>query len=899
MTDSARIVERATRTAPPAITPAERGGPLPLSFAQRRLWFLAQMGVGEAYHIFCGWRLKGQLDHGSLQQALDRIIGRHEALRATFISVEGDPKQCIHSADESRFHLIEHDLQGLMNVQEELDRVVKQEASASFDLERGPLIRGRLIRLGGKEHALLITMHHIVSDGWSQDVLIGELSALYGAFVRGEEDPLPELIVQYADYAVWQHKWMGGEILQKQAEYWEKALAGIPSLLELPTDHVRPREQDYTGGRVTLELEERLTRELKELSKRHRVTLYMTLLAGWGTLLSQLSGQEEIVIGTPMANRGRVEIEGLIGFFVSTLALRLDLSGSPSVVELLRRVKERTLEAQQNQDIPFDRVVEIARPARSLSHNPLFQVMFEWQQGDGEGRLALPGLEVDRVESAHVVAQFDLSLSLRDIGERIVGGLEYATSLYERSTVERYLGCLRALLGGMVKEEARAIDLLCLLPEVERHQLLYEWNATQAEYPREKCIHELFEQQVEKTPDAVAVVFEDANLSYRELNRRANQLAHYLRGLGVGPDERVGMCAERSLEIVVGLLAVLKAGGAYVPLDPAYPAERLQYMTSDIAPVAMLTRRQEAVVFSGDEWPTVLNLEDEDPPWRKESENNLDCLQVGLKTEHLAYVIYTSSSTGIAEGVMVEHGQLVNYVAAVSKKLELREKMSYGLISTFAADLGNTMLFPSLVLGGRLNVLSSKESMNGDWFGRYCLERRIDYLKITPTHFQALLGEEAGEEQVPCKCLVFGGEALSWELVVRVQSLRPECRIYNHYGNTESTVGALSEEARQIEGIVDNGLVALGRPMCNVGVYVLNRQGKVMPVGVMGEIYIGGSGVARGYLNRPELTGERFVIDPFARKGGSRMYKTGDMGRWRADGTVEFLGRNDFQVEKS
>ena len=898
LADLARTIESAGQAELPPITPAQRGEDLPLSFAQQRLWFLTQMGASEAYHIFEGLRLKGRLDRESLRRALDRIVVRHEALRTTFISVDGEPSQRIAAPGESRFHLAERDLREQIGAGEELDRLVREEAAAGFDLASGPLIRGRLIRMGEEEHALLITMHHIVSDGWSSDVFITELSALYRAFARGKEDPLPELGVQYADYAVWQRKWMEGEILRKQEEYWERTLAGAPSLLELPTDHPRPAEQDHAGGRVQVALNEELSRGLKELSKRRETTLYMTLLAGWGALLARLSGQEDLVIGTPVANRGRMEIEGLIGFFVNTLALRLDVSGSPSVVELLRRVKGQALGAQQQQDIPFEQVVEIAQPARSLAHTPLFQVMFDWQQNMGGGGLALSGLELGPLGSAApVFAKFDLKLSLWNAGERIVGGLEYAAALFERATVERYVGYLRAMLEGMVAEETQAIDRLPMLSEVERRQLLYEWNATQAEYPQEKLAHEFFEEQAGRTPEAVAVVFEDATLSYGELNRRANQLAHYLRGLGVGPDARVGICLERSLEMVVGLLGVLKAGGAYVPLDPTYPPERLQYMVADSAPVAVLTRGQGPLLFSGGDGPAALDLGDEAPPWRVESESDPDPVRVGLRPESLAYVIYTSGSTGTAKGVMVEHRQLVNYVAAISEKLGLEEGWAYGLASTFAADLGNTALFPSLLRGGRLHVLSSEESMDGDRFGRYCLERGIDFLKITPTHFQALLGEWGQGERIPRERLVFGGEALSRELVARVRSLRPECRIYNHYGPTECTVGALSEEAAQGGEMAGKGTVALGRPMGNMRVYVLDRQGKETPVGVVGEICIGGAGVTRGYLNRAELTGERFVSDPFAGDGNDRMYKTGDLGRWLADGTIEFLGRNDFQVK--
>ena len=506
LADLAAAVQKATPATLPPITAAQRGERLPLSFAQQRLWFLAQIGASEAYHIFYGLRLKGQLDRGALRRALDRIVARHEALRTTFVSIEGEPAQRIAAAEESRFHLVEHDLPG--HQMRRKNWISGQgRGGCEFDLESRAADPRAIDPDGGRgacaaDHDAPHRFRRMV-DG---RVYQGVERALRGVCARGSGPAAGAGSLQYADYAVWQRKWMEGEILRKQGEYWERTLAGAPALLELPADHPRPAEQEYAGGgRVALD--EDLTRGLKELSKKHGTTLYMTLMAGWGALLARLSGQEDIVIGTPVANRGRMEIEGLIGFFVNTLALRLDVSGSPSVGDLLKRVKEQTLSAQQNQDIPFEQVVEVVRPVRSLVHSPLFQVMFDWQQNIGGGGLALPGLEFGPLGSAaHVVAKFDLTLSLRDAGERIVGGLVYATGLFERATMERYLGYLGALLEGMVAEETQAVDRLQLLPEAERRQIVNEWNATEAEYPREKLVHELFEEQVEKTPEAVAVV---------------------------------------------------------------------------------------------------------------------------------------------------------------------------------------------------------------------------------------------------------------------------------------------------------------------------------------------------------------------------------------------------------
>jgi amino acid adenylation domain-containing protein len=880
------------------ITPAERSGSLPLSFAQQRMWFLAQQmqGVSRANHVCLSVRLTGRLDRWALRQALDRIVARHEALRTTFEEINGDPRQWIIPADESRFRLVEEDLCEAMDPQNELDHLVKQEFFTSFDLKNDPLIRGRLIREGEESHVLLITMHHIVSDGLSMGVLIKELSVLYRAYMRGEEDPLPELKIQYGDYAIWQRKWMEGDALREHTKYWEETLAGAPPLLELPTDYARPAVQDYTGGWVGFDLDEKLTRGLRELSKRHGMTLYMTLLAGWGALLARLSGQDDIVIGTPVANRDRVEIEGLIGFFVNTLALRLDISGSPKVDEFLERVKRQSLAAQQHQDMPFEQVVEIARPVRTLAHSPLLQTGFSWQNA-AVGEIAFEGLMVSYLHTAiHRVAKLDLTLLLQDAGMRIVGGLEYATALFERLTVERFTEYFRALLEAMVADSTQVVGRLSILTDIERDRILREWNATEIEYSEKRCIHELFEEQVKRTPDAVAVVFEEASLSYGELNRQANRLAHYLRGIGVGPEARVGICAERSLDIVVGLLGVLKAGGAYVPLDPAYPVERLQYMVEDSKPVVVLTQGEHRGAFGAlnEEMPVVDLSAGQ---WQEQPEWNPDRSGVGLSPENVAYVIYTSGSTGMAKGVMVEHRHLSNYVAAIGEKLGLKEGWSYGLVSTFAADLGNTALFPSLARGGKLHVIPARETTDSDRFDRYCSEQGIDCLKITPSHFQALLGEGGQADRIPRRRLVFGGEALSRELVATVRGLRAECHIYNHYGPTECTVGALSEEMAQGSALAHKRAMPLGRPLGNIKVYILDEDLNLAPTGAVGEIYIGGAGVARGYDNRAELTAERFVGDPFAGDEGARMYKTGDMGRWLGDGTIEFLGRNDFQVK--
>ncbi|HEV2734080.1 MAG TPA: condensation domain-containing protein, partial [Longimicrobiaceae bacterium] len=564
LADLARSVEEASRAVLPEIEPVDRDGPQALSFAQQRLWFLEQLGsMGSAYHVPMRLRLKGGLDPEALERALDRIVERHEALRTVFERVDGQPAQRILPAGESAFALLVHDLGSHPAAEPELRRLMTEEAGAPFDLERGPLVRGRLIRLAADDHVLLVTMHHIVSDGWSMGVFTRELGTLYGAFYRREADPLPPLPVQYADYAAWQRRRVEGEVLRQQANFWKETLAGAPDLLELPADHPRPARQDFAGDVAGLRLDGELTASLKALSRRQGTTLFMTLLAGWAATLGRLSGQGDVVVGTPAANRGRPEIEGLIGFFVNTLPVRVELAGSPTVAELLGRVKRRALEAQQHQDIPFEQVVEVAQPSRSLAHSPVFQVMFALQNLPWE-RLELPGLELAPVPAApQSTAKFDLALATSEAEGRIAGGLVYATSLFEPATAERYLGYLRRLLEGMAADPDRMVEELELLPEVERRQVLEEWSRSGVDYLDGVCVHELFEAQAGRTPDAVALESGGAALTYRELDARASRLARSLRGSGVGPEVRVGLCAEQGLEMVVAVLGVLKAGGAY------------------------------------------------------------------------------------------------------------------------------------------------------------------------------------------------------------------------------------------------------------------------------------------------------------------------------------------------
>ncbi len=892
----ARGLQTAGRAEATAIVPVDRTGPLPLSFAQQRLWFLEQMGnLGGTYHIPMRLRLRGELDRGALVRALDRIVARHEALRTSFPTVEGEPVQRVAPVEESGFRLVEHDLRASADAEEELRRIMSDEASAPFDLAQGPLFRGRLIRMAVDDNVLLLTMHHIVSDGWSTGVLFGELAALYAAFARGEADPLPPLPVQYADYAVWHRRWVEGPVLEAQAEYWTQTLAGAPELLELPTDRPRPAKQDFTGASVKVEFDAALAAALRTLSQRHGTTLFMTLLAGWAAVLARLSGQDDVVIGTPSANRGRSEIEGLIGFFVNTLPLRVDVSGAPTVAGLLDRVRALALEAQRNQDIPFEQVVERVRPARSLAHAPLFQVMFAWQNAP-EGSLELPGLALGPLypagsggSPAQVSAKFDLLLTLREDDGRIEGVVDYATALFERETVERYVGYLRRVLEEMVADDATPVDRLELLDAAERRTVVEEWNATDAAFPAGSCVHELFEAQAARAPEAVAVVWEDETLSYAELNARANRLAHHLRALGVGPDARVAVCVERGPEMVAALLAILKAGGAYVPLDPAYPADRLRYMLEDSAPAALVTQLSLAGTFAGLDVP-VVELDAPAPAWAQGPETNPAC--AGLTPHHLAYIIYTSGSTGRPKGVMVEHRSLVNHTAWQAAAFGIGAQDTVLQRTSISFDASVWELWTPLATGARMLLLSSATMKDPGAIGRAVAEGGVTIAQFVPTLLQAVLGGLPAGGSLPCRTLFCGGEPLSAALVEEARSAGVG-EVVNLYGPTEATIDSTWHPC----AAGDARAPAIGQPIANARMYVLDGARQPVPVGVSGELYVGGAGVARGYLGRAGLTAERFVPDPFSVDGGARMYRTGDLGRWRADGTLEFLGRTDFQVK--
>ncbi|RON67089.1 non-ribosomal peptide synthetase [Pseudomonas fluorescens] len=884
----AAVLSEAGRCTQPQMLPVPRDGALPLSFAQQRLWFLAQMeGANTAYNIPVALRLRGRLHDDALQRALARIVARHETLRSRFTQYNDEAQVLIAPVDTGLLLRVE-DLRQHRQPDEALQALIQGEASGPFDLQDDPLIRGRLVRLADDHHVLLLTLHHIISDGWSMGVLTRELMTLYQAFSHGQPDPLPPLTLQYTDYAIWQRRWLSGEVLQRQSEFWQQTLAGAPALLMLPSDRPRPAQQDYAGSSVAVVLDERLSAGLKALGQRHGVTLYMTLMSAWAMLLSRLSGQAEVVIGSPVANRNRAEIEGLIGMFVNTLALRIDTSGELSVEGLLARVKALTLAAQAHQDLPFEQVVEIVRPVRSLAHSPLFQTLLSWD-GLESPALALGDLSLEGVAEPSHFAKFDLSLSLSDAGGAIRGSLEYATALFDEATVQRFVGYFERLLQAMVANDQAVLEHAPLLLQQEQQRLLVEFNATDVDYDLEQTIHGLFEAQVQRSPQAPAVVAAEQSLTFAELNARANQLARHLRGVGVQADSRVAICVERSLDMVVGLLAILKAGGGYVPLDPAYPLERLAYMLEDSAPLAVLVQGSTRSLLGN---VTVPLIDLDQPHWQSQPADNLSAPE--LTPHHTAYVIYTSGSTGQPKGVINEHAGVVNRLLWMQDAYQLTAADSVLQKTPFSFDVSVWEFFWPLMTGARLVMARPEGHKDPQYLSEVIEREHITTLHFVPSMLDVFLthAETArcgGLRQVMCS-----GEALPGSIVRRFKQQVPGSKLHNLYGPTEAAVDVTAWDcAGPLEQTPDN--TPIGKPIANTRMYILDAQQQPVPQGVVGELYIGGVQVARGYLNRPELSAERFLDDPFQANG--RMYRTGDVARYLADGNIEYLGRNDDQVK--
>jgi amino acid adenylation domain-containing protein len=878
------------------ILPRHVWSPCAISYAQQRLWFIDQLGegAGTAYHIQGAVRLLGVLKRDALREALDTILRRHEALRTRFVLVDGSPMQAISEA--ARFSLQESDLSEYDAVEREthVRRVTQEEACARFDLTAGPLIRGGLLRLSGQEHVLLVTMHHIISDGWSMGILISELCALYAAFKQGKANPLPPLSIQYADYAVWQREWLQGDALERQLAFWKEHLNGAPPLLELPADRPRPISQSYRGDRVRFTLTAGLTNQLRDLAKSYGATLFVTLHAAFAILLSRLSGQKDIVIGVPVANRQRTEIEPLIGFFVNTLALRTLLNDDLSVDAALKQVKATTLAGYANQDVPFEKVVEALNPPRNLSQSPVFQAMLVLQNAP-QSEFKLPDLTLAPLPIWSKTEKFDLTLSLHEAEDEIVGGLSYASDLFDRNTIERWVTHFKVALAGMARDATQQVGAVPLLSEDERRQVIAGFNATRVEHSPHKMIHELFEEQVERAPAATAALYEGQQLTYLQLNERANQLAHYLRKHGVGPDQLVAICVERGLDMAVGALGILKAGGAYVPLDPNYPRARMEYMLKDAAPRVVLTQQaiKAALVEVG---AIVIALDDDWGIIAQEDVENLSPVAFGLTPRHLGYVIYTSGSTGQPKGVSLSHLALVNLV-----KWHLATLPPAARVLQFASlsfDASFHEFFSAWGCGGAVVIPVQEIRYDPAALARFLQEQEIDKAIFPVTLLQQIaeVCEDAADQLAHLRLVMATGEQLKITPAIRRLFERlPECALHNHYGPSETHVVTAFTFVESSDRWPN--YPSIGRPIDNSQIYILDAHLQPVPIGVVGEIFIAGMGVARGYLNRPELTAERFVADPFSGDPAARMYKTGDLGIWRADGSIEYIGRNDHQVK--
>ena len=855
----------------------------PLSFAQQRLWFLHQMEpASAAYNMPLAFRLSGPLEVDLLQWSFDEIVRRHEILRTTFDMLDQEPVQLIAATGELKLTVTDFSSLPPSAREAEAELLAGEEAQQSFDLVRGPLIRAMLIRLATDEHVLLVTMHHIISDGWSQTVLLNELGALYEAAVAGRSSPLPELPIQYADFAEWQRQWLKGEVLDQQLDYWRKHLTGAPPSLELPADRPRPALQTFNGARQTFALSRDLSTRLVELSRREDATLFMTLLTAFYVLLYRYTGETDIVVGTPVANRNRHELESLIGFFVNTLALRAGLSGNPTFRELLAQIREVSVGAYAHQDLPFEMLVEELSPARDQSRNPIFQVMFALQNMPDPASQSL-GLVIKPVDVKTARAQFDLILDVIHFEGQLHLTFVYNTDLFDSSTIQIIAAHFKVLLAGVAAGAGKPVGALPLLTAGELRQLLVDWNNTAKEPPAEVCIHRLFEQQVERFPEAIALMFEERRMTYEELNQQANKLANYLLAAGVGPESFVGLTLERSPEMIVALLAILKAGGAYVPIDPSSPPARLAYILDDAGISVLVTDQHSAAQLSVSQSVRVVFIDEEADQISKHSDGNPQCSAGG---DNAAYVIYTSGSTGAPKGVVLAHRGVCNQIAAMAHAFGVRPESCVLQFASLGFDASVFEIFTALTTGARLCLVSRETMLSGGQLVEHAQEQNVTVAMLPPS----LLALLSPNDWPALETMISAGERCPAELATRWSRGR---RFINAYGPTETTIVVVVYEHNGVRA----GDPPIGRPLSNTQAYVLDRHLNPVPVGAAGELYIGGAGVGRGYLGRPNLTAEKFIPNPFSTDPGARLYKTGDMARYLPDGNIRYIGRWDQQLK--
>ncbi|HVR99443.1 MAG TPA: amino acid adenylation domain-containing protein, partial [Thermoanaerobaculia bacterium] len=898
LADLAARVETARRSgavppAPPLVS-VPREGPLPLSSAQQRLWFIDQLEPGSPlYNIPVALRIEGPLHHAVLRRCLSEIVRRHEVLRTVFAVTEGPPVQVIRPAEPVGLSVV--DLAGLpvSRRQAKAFAMAGEEARRPFDLTRGPLLRGVLLRIAEGDHVVALTMHHIVSDGWSLGILVREVTALYAAFAETRPSPLPELPVQYADFAVWQHSWLQGEILEGEIAFWRRQLAGLPPLLELPTDRPRPAAQSFRGASRPVRLPVGLTQQIEALSRRQGVTVFMVLLAGFEALLSRYSGQQDLAIGTPVAGRNRTELEGLIGFFVNTLVLRGDLTGEPTFRELLGRVRETALAAHAHQDVPFEKLVQELSPERSLAQTPLFQVMFVLQNAPVES-LEIQNLRLRPVSGAGTTAKFDLELSLGEWNGGLRGAVEYATDLFDTATMDRLLVHYESLLTAAVATPELMASELPLLSPAERHQLLSEWNDTAVPASR-RLLSSLFKARVACTPHALASTYEGESLTYAQLGVRAERVASHLRQLGCGPESRVGVALERTLDLLVAFLGVLEAGAVYVPLDPEYPRERLAYLLQDSRPSALLT--QESV---RDRLPLPPDLPVLLPTALPAMDTPSDLGAPEDLGDHLlAYVLYTSGSTGRPKGAQVAHAGMVNHLQAKVSELGLDGHSRVAQTASQCFDISVWQLLAPLLAGGSVHIADQLTVHDPELLLRFVARERITVLEVVPSLLGGILESLRAAGTIDLSSLqwmIVTGEACPQDLADRWLELAPHTRLLNAYGPTECSDDVTHFE-RAAPAVQTSRSLPIGKPIANTRIYLLDPQAGPTPQGVAGEICVAGRGVGRGYLDLPERTAQVFVPDPSSVEPGARLYRTGDLGRWLPTGILEFLGRLDHQVK--
>ena len=867
-----------------AIPPRDPSLPYQLSPLQERLWFMERLNPGQpVYNEVEAVRLRGELNVAALERALNAVIARHEVLRTTMHAVEGLAMARVRDSYVLRLKVIDLTGRDAVEREAEFERLLISEPRVPYRLEQEPAIRATVIRLREQEHVFILMMHHLICDWSSEGVLWRELSLLYRSYCRNESLALPPLTLQHGDYAVWQREQLTETAVAEDVAFWKENLRGAPPLLEVPSDRPRPQVLSYRGARHRFRISRALTEAFRELSRREKKSLFALFTAAFDVLLYRYTGQEDILLGIPIAERDRPGFQSMIGFLLHTHVLRTRVEGELTFRELVGRVQQAALKLYEHRSVPFDRVVRAMQPERSLSHSPLFQVMVNWR--DRDQHLCFIGLEGLDVESLLVdskISKFDLTLFLTDMGEEVWAEMEYSTDLFDAASIERMFGHYQTILQAVAADPEQCLSDIPLLADAER-QLLAQWNNTKVDHPACLCIHEPFEAQASRTPDRIALVFDGQTLSYGELNRRANQLAHYLRTLGVGPNVLVGLCVKRSLHMVVGLLGILKAGAAYVPMDPDYPRERLRYILEDSKASIILTEKSVVEVLPKFDGRTICLEHD----WGKIAAESAENLSGHVDPDDLAYVLFTSGSSGKPKGVEISHRAVINFLNSMREAPGISEQDTLLSVTTLSFDIFGLEIWLPLTSGAKVVIASEDATRDGKALAELMRQNQATVMQATPSTWRLLL--ESGWEESPHLKILCGGEAWPAQLA---EQLSPMCAsLWNMYGPTETTIWSAVHQVRAGKPVV------IGHPIANTEFYVVDSHLQPVPVGVPGELLIGGAGLARGYLNRPELTDEKFIADPFHNKTGSRLYRTGDLMRYRADGTLEFLGRTDQQVK--